>query len=204
MLSKLNDIWEDYFKIDLQRIDAAKKKQKSRSSRRRGSILNLSQNKETLSTQLKHFPNWMRYGFTVLNIGFVLFFFSLMCVHLSTQPSADKCSGIFTKEVWGGCKVPVPFCQDLFVAKCDCAVLEMTNYTQKALPKSFGGLKSLVKLGVYTGQLEELPQPIGDNHKRLIILMVIGNKLQSLPDSVGKLQNLLYLWVFNYQLRQVI
>ena len=174
LLSKLNDIWEDYFKIDLQRIDAAKKKQKS-ISRRRKSILNLSHNRDTLNTQLKYFPKWLRYGFTVLNIGFVLFFVSLMCVHLSTQPSADKCSGIFTKEVWGGCKVPVPFCQDLFVAKCDCAVLEMTNYTQTALPESFGGIKSLLKLGVYTGALQELPQEIGDNHKRLGVLTVIGN-----------------------------
>ena len=203
LLSKLNDIWEDYFKIDLQRIEHIGKKHNSTRSRRRKSILNLPQNKGTLSTQLKYFPKWLRYSFTILNIGFALFFVSLMCVHLSTQPSADKCIGIFTKEVWGGCKVPVPFCQDLFVAKCDCAVLEMTNYTQKALPESFGGLKSLVKLGVYTGQLEELPQPIGDNHKRLIILIVIGNKLQSLPDSVGNLKNLLFLYVWNNTLNSL-
>ena len=132
---------------------------------------------------------------------------SALCVHLFTQPSADKCSGIFTKEVWAGCKVSVPFCQDLFVAKCDCGVLEMTNYTQKALPESFGGLKSLAMLGVYTGALKELPQPIGDNHKRLIILRpdsvgnlqnlldlrVYNNRLESLPDSVGNLKNLICL-----------
>ena len=40
----------------------------------------------------------------------------LMPVEIS-QPSTEKCNGIFTKEVWGGCKVPVPFCQDPFVAK---------------------------------------------------------------------------------------
>ena len=95
--------------------------------------------------------------------------------------------------MWGGCKVTVPFCQDLFVAKCDCAVLEMTNYTKTSFPESFGGLKSLVKLGVYTGQLEKLPQPLGENHKRMIVLEVFGNKLESLPDSVGKLKNLIML-----------
>ena len=193
LYSKLNDIWEDYFKMDLERIEQTKKQQNSTRSRRRKSILNLSHNRDTLETQLKHFPKWLRYVFTVLNIGFVLFFVSLISVHLATQPSTDKCSGMFTNEVWEGCQVKVPFCQDLFVAKCDCAVLEMTNYTQRALPESFGGLKSLVKLGVYTGQLEELPQPLGDNHKRMIVLMVIGNKLESLPDSVGNLQNLLRL-----------
>eukprot|EP00943_MAST-04B_sp_MAST-4B-sp1_P007571 g7571.t1 len=197
---KLNDIWEDYFKMDLERIEQTKKQQNSTRSRRRKSILHLSHNRDTLETQLKHFPMWLRYAFTVLNIGFVLFFVSLISVHLSTQPSTDRCSGMITNEVWEGCGVKVPFCQDLFVAKCDCAVLEMTNYTQKALPESFEGLKSLVKLGVYTGQLEELPQPLGDNHKRMVVLMVIRNKLESLPDSVGQLQNLLQLLVINNRL----
>jgi Leucine-rich repeat (LRR) protein len=206
VLSKLNDIWEDYFKMDLQRIDAANAKHnkiRRIRSRRRNSILNLSQNRETLSTQLKYFPNWLRYGITMINIGFFIFFVSLMCVHLATQPSAETCSGRFTKEVWGGCKVTVPFCQDIFAAKCDCAVLEMKNYSQSALPESFGGLKSLLKLGVYTGALQQLPQEIGDNHARLNVLAVVGNKLRSLPDSVGNLKNLIGLEVGNNQLRSL-
>ena len=88
--------------------------------------------------------------------------------------------------------------RQLILPLVDCAVLEMTNYTQTALPESFGGLKSLVKLGVYTGELKQLPQLIGDNHKRLLVLMVIGNKLESLPESVGNLKNLLQLYVFNF------
>jgi hypothetical protein len=207
LYSKLNDIWKDYFKMDLERMEKQNRKNttsfKIRGSRRRKSILNLSHNRDTLDKQLEHFPKWLRYAFTVLNIGFVLFFVSLVSVQLATQPSTDTCSGIFTKEVWEGCQVRVPFCQELFVAKCDCAVLEMTNYTQKELPESFGGLKSLVKLGVYTGQLEQLPQPLGDNHKRLAVLWVIGNQLKSLPDSVGNLQNLLSLYVFNNQLKSL-
>ena len=201
LYSKLNDVWEDYFQMDLERMQETEKQEKSSRSRRRKSILNLSHNRNALETQLKHFPKWLRFSFTVLNVGFVLFFVSLIVVHLTTQPSADECNGMFTKEVWEGCRVGVPFCQDLYVAKCDCAVLEMTNYTKTSFPESFGGLKSLVKLGVYTGQLEELPGRLGENHKRMIVLMVIGNKLESLPDSVGKLQNLIMLNVFNNRLK---
>ena len=204
VLTKLNDIWGDYFKMDLERIEQTKKQQQnSTRSRKRMSILRMSHNREILNIQLKHFPKWLRYVFTVLNIGFVFFFVSLISVHLATQPSSDKCSGMFTNEVWEGCRVKVPFCQDLFVGKCDCAVLEMTNYIKKALPDSFEGLKSLIKLGVYTGQLEELPQRLGDNHKRMIVLNVIGNRLESLPESVGNLQSLLYLWVFNNRLQSL-
>ena len=199
LLSKLNDIWEDYFKMDLQRIDKKRMKAKKRSSRR-SSILNLSINKTALETQLKYFPGWLRYSFTGLNVAFALFFSGLICVQLATQPSAKECSAIYTKEVWDGCVVPVPFCQNLFIARCDCAVLQMTHYSRKTFPESFGNLSSLVKLGVYTGQLETLPDTFGKNHKKLLVLHLISNQLTSLPESIGKLKNLIYLWVFNNQL----
>jgi hypothetical protein len=143
LYSKLNDVWVDYFQMDLERIQETEKQEKSRISRKisRKSILNLSHNRGALETQLNHFPNWLRYSFTVLNVGCVLFFVSLIVVHVITQPSTDKCNGMFTQEVWGGCRVSIPFCQDLYVAKCDCAALEMVNYTKTSLPESFGGLK---------------------------------------------------------------
>jgi hypothetical protein len=200
---KLNDIWEDYFGMDLERIKETGNGRKKGGTFRRISILQLSHNRDTFETQLKHFPPWLRYSFETLNIGFLLFFASLICVHLSTQPSAEKCADIFTEEVWGGCRVRVPFCQDLFVGKCDCAALQMANYTQKSLPESFGNLSSLAKLGIYTGALEELPGSIGDNHKRLVVLEVISNKLGLLPDSVGHLSNLMDLRIQNNQLKSL-
>ena len=197
LLSKLKGLWWDYFKVDLERIQKRNLRKNrnqgsSASFARRISILNLPHHRGTLTTQLNHFPKRLRYCFMVINICFLMFFISLMSVHLATQPSRDTCIGIYTKEVWDGCKVKVPYCQALFVGKCDCGIIRMTNYSQKVLPESFGGLKSLVEIGVYGGQLEELPQSIGNNHKRLVVLRVIGTKLSSLPDSVGHLQNLLF------------
>ena len=68
ILSKLYDVWEDYFEIDSQRMEDLRK------VRRRKSILGLSHNQEAFETQLKHYPNWLRYSFTVLNVGFLFFF----------------------------------------------------------------------------------------------------------------------------------
>jgi Leucine-rich repeat (LRR) protein len=200
VLSKLNDIWEEYFNIEVER---AKRQKMTQRRSRRTSILNLSHNQKIYDMQLKHFPNWLRYSFTVLNIGFLLFFATLAGVHLSTQPSAKKCAGIFTEEVWEACRVPVPFCQDLFVAKCDCSVLEMFNYTHKKLPDSFEGLLSLAKIGVYNGALEELPKHIGGNHKRLLVLDVTGNNIEQLPDSVGELEGLNMLIVSSNRLKSL-
>ena len=195
--SKLNDIWEDYFTIDLERLEKKNRKNtttfKKRGSRRRKSILNMSHNRTVMETQLKYFPKRLRYVFIAINISIVLFLVGFICISLATQPSTDECNGILTKEVWKDCRVEVPFCQHLFVAKCDCAVVEITNYTQKVLPESFVHLKSLVKMGIYTGRLEELPQSLGSNHERIRVLIVIGNRLKSLPDSIGNLKNLLNL-----------
>ena len=192
VLSKLNDIWEDYFKMDLQRVINMKNvENNTRSSRRRKSILKLSHNKEMIEMQLKYFPNWLRNSFVMLNICFVLFFVSLCCFQLATQPSMKECSSFFTNEVWNGCQVPVPFCENTYMSKCDCSVMVINNYTQKVLPESFGNLSSLVKLGISMGKLEQLPFDFGNNHPSLIMLSVVGNKLNKVPESIGKLQYIL-------------
>ena len=224
LLLKLNDIWGDYFKIDLERLRQTPGESRTRErSHRRSSILRLSVHKDLIQTQLNHFPNWMRYGFACLNLGFLLFFISIVCVHLTTIPSTIECSDMLTAEVWNGCRSQVPFCQHAFLAKCDCAVLEMQNYTRKALPESFINLKSLAKIIIFEGQLEQLPSDIGDNHMKLIALTVrstklkllpdtlvkitdlamlhLGqNKLMSLPKDIGNLENLITLYVDNNQL----
>ena len=204
LFSKLEELWRDYFIMDLERIQIGNLSQNTnqtsvRASRRK-SILNLSHHHDSLTMQLKYFPKCLRYFFIVINIGFLVFFISLISVHLATQPSRDTCIGIYTKEVWDGCQVTVPYCQALFVAKCDCGMIRMTNYSKNALHASFAGLKSLVRLDIYGGQLEELPQSIGTNYKRLVDLRVMGNRLTLLPDSIGNLQNLLRLYANNNHL----
>ena len=70
-------IWGDYFKIDLERLRQTPGESRTRErSHRRSSILRLSVHKDLIQTQLNHFPNWMRYGFACLNLGFLLFFIS--------------------------------------------------------------------------------------------------------------------------------
>ena len=198
---KLHEIWKDYFRIDLERIQQTNTNVTTKKKTfRRSSTLGMSHNREIITVQLNHFPKWLRYGFTLINIGFVLFFVSLMSIHLTTQPSIDECNAVVTKRIWGSCKLKVPFCQNLFVSNCDCAVLELTNYSKKALPGSFGALKSLVRLGIHSGHLKELPQSLGDNHQRLMTLTVVDNKLESIPGSIGKLRNLMNLFVSNNRL----
>ena len=198
LLSKLHDVWEDYFKIDLQRF--AGERHEARGSRKRNSVLGLAHNKAAFRAQLLNFPKWLRYSIIALNVGFCLAFASIVCIQLASQPTTEECNSLFTQEVWSGCHVPVPFCNNPIVGECNCAVLEMTNYSQASLPESFGKLSVLYKLGIYTGELKSLPPSFGKSHKRLVWLGVFGNRLGTLPDDLGELNKLLQLLVFNNDL----
>ena len=220
LLLKANDVWEDVFHVDKQRVVGTQR------SYRRKSILGLSDNSQVWSNQLKHFPRWLRVCFTVLNGVFAFVLIAMMSIQWTTQPSDATCSGVYSSEVWKGCRLKVPFCQNPVVATCDCGVVQMVNYSHAELPKSFGQMRSLFQLSVYTGELRRLPNATGMHHLNLVVLEVLANRLvelpedigglenllnllvsnnqlRSLPDSVGQLKNLLNLWVYNNQLRSL-
>ena len=117
----------------------------------------------------------------------MVFFVSFSGHLLFSQPSDEVCETLHTREVWSACQAQVPFCKSVLVPECDCAVLQIINYSRPALPGSFGNLSSLVLFGVYTGNLKELPHLLGQNHKRLAALRVINNHLKHIPQSVGSL-----------------
>ena len=71
LLSKLYEIWEDYFRIDEQRIN---KMEGLSAYRRRSSIFGLLENRKAVELQLKHYPKRLRYTFATLNASFLLFF----------------------------------------------------------------------------------------------------------------------------------
>lgn len=203
LLSKSSDIWEDIFKIDLQRIQKKLVLERKRSSSRK-SIFRLDANAQILEEQFKYFPKSMRYAFIALNGTFAFLFIILVCFQLANQPSDEVCDRQYTEEVWsGGCAMKVPFCQKPFIANCDCAVVNLLNYSQKTLPDGFGKMSSLMHLGVYSGKLEALPNATGVNHRELVVLHVMGNHLKHVPDGIGALEKLISLYLSGNLLQQV-
>ena len=57
----------------------------------------------------------------------------------------------------------------------------------------------MLALHLFWNQLTSLPESIG-KLENLIHLLVQNNQLTSLPDSIGQLENLLFLYVYNNQL----
>ena len=203
-LLKLREIWEENFRVDLQRIDKNNTKGSTKSSvRRRSSILNLSENKEVHRVQLSHFPRCVRRLFVLINICFILFFVATVIIQIATMPSTEHCKNQFQDQIWQGCEVEVPFCQHPFLPKCDCAVIQLANYTGNELPGSFSDMRSLMLIAISDSELKRLPDDFGESHHRLVAMHVQRNKLKTLPESLGKLSSLLNLRINNNELSQL-
>ena len=74
VLTKLNDIWGDYFKMDLSVRTNRKTTTKLHTLRKRMSSLGCP-TMDILDMQLKHFPKWLRYVLRYL-ISVLCFFLS--------------------------------------------------------------------------------------------------------------------------------
>ena len=128
----------------------------------------------------------LRWFFLIVNVGFIIFFSSLVIVQAATLPTDDVCNNLLATELWEKCLVQVPFCQDPYVGHCDCAVFETTNYSRQELPEAFGKMKSLLKIKIVGGQLRALPVEFGQNHRQLKMLTIEENQLKELPQSVAE------------------
>ena len=142
-----------------------------------------------------YFPKRFRHIYTTINAAFAICYVTLCVVHLASQPSSRQCATALTEEIWNGCNAPVPFCSNALVPKCDCAAMRIKNYSQQELPDSFHSLNALLLFDISSGQLETLPHEFGNNHRRLVHLAIVDNRLESVPDSTGSLVYLGFLWL---------
>ena len=206
LLSKVDDIWSDITSVDADRVQETVRRtlspDKNNSAERiscavtREDVLQNKQHTSVIEQQVAHFPWQMRWVIKFVNALFILSFLSLEVMHFSLWPTDEVCAEQQTSEIWDQCDVVTPFCQKMFVAKCDCAVLELRNYSRSSLSRKFGELKSLIKFGVYEGSLESLPPSFGLDHKKIVTFQVVGNsRLTMLPSSIGEISSLLQLRV---------
>ena len=199
LLSKLNDIWEDYFNIDMERAKLVKQKERTT---RRTSIFKLSHNFEKYNTQLKNFPNRLRYIFTVLNMGFLLFFLSVAVVQLASISKIDSgCKDKF--PAWDSCLVKVPFCNDLLFSKshCNCAVFEVNGHNWTRLPETVTtDMWALKRLVVRHGPLKQIPEDVDEKFERLSVLDMSYNHLSKISERFGDMSHLNQLKLANNML----
>ena len=161
----------------------------------------------TMSIQIGCMTKGRKIFLTIVNSMFFLFYASLVVSqtvvhsgHIDTQ----KCTDLYEIDtIWESCRLEVPFCQNPYVPRCDCAVLTIPYYQNRTLPTSFEIMKSLIKLQIYSGNLESLPSNMPDNHKRLVILFITRNRLMYLPDNIGDVKRLLRITLTSNRLKAI-
>ena len=201
-LSKVHDVWSDIHMIDLERIKRAGHHEihgrLKRVSRKRYSVYRESKKMiEVLQVQQRAFRPCYRYTISIMNFLTVMFLFVTVCFQFTAKLDYSRCQEIYSKEVWEGCKVKIPFCKSHYAPTCDCAVLKLVNYSQKALPPAVSEMSRLAGLYVYSGILESIPDPL---YATLVRMFVVDNHLAALPDIIGESKTLLQIDVSNNEL----
>ena len=154
--------------------------------------------------QLCYIPRTLKYAILYKNVGFALFLIALVSFQVIATPSFHTCANTHTNEVWIGCKLPIFFCKSPLKPSCDCAILELVNYSQPILPNAYiSEMKNIMKLDIRMGALTTLPSDIGTVQSKMIAFIVAGNLLDTLPPSIGSMKNLLLLHVFNNRLKSI-
>jgi hypothetical protein len=148
---------------------------------------------QSLAIQMKYFPKKIKWIFLIINFGLALCLSILLSIMLARQPTAGMCNELYTGEIWRGCLVEVPFCQNIFSSKCDCAVLDLFNYSQRVLPHAFVNMSSLLKFDIVKGNLERIPSLTAKHHKDLSHLRIFKTNILTLPKSVGGFKKMVRL-----------
>ena len=163
---------------------------------------------EIYQQQLKHYPICFRKGIKIWRYFVAIFFVTIIAIQFSLWINLSnvntKCNEKLTKQIWDGCKVKVPFCAKSFLtSSCDCAYFSVTNYTKATLPDGMKEMQSLVKLGIYSSQITELPENFGESYHALKVLRTVKTNLTKLPENIGKCKKLVQLWAVDSYLTRL-
>jgi hypothetical protein len=126
-----------------------------------------------------------------------LFLVCLLVTQLALTPGLDCTDGAENAKIWNSCRIKVPYCQHIFVPRCDCADLFIEGHNWTSVPQRIGDMTALRKLTVQHGPLKD-PQGLNGLF-RLRELRLGYNNLSIVPEAVGEL-DLIWLCLNNNNL----
>ena len=199
---KVKTVWSEIHRIDLERIERAVHGtvdgRVKRIGRNRHSIYRESkERRDALKAQNLVFRPCCRHTISAANVLATMFLFILIVFQLTAKVDDSRCQDIYSKEVWDGCEVKIPFCQSPFAPTCGCTVLKLANYSQRTFPPAVNEMSRLSNLYIYSGILEFIPDKL---HATLYDMIVVDNHLATLPEKIGESKTLRVIDVSNNEL----
>ena len=179
-----------YFDNGVTIVVKAQKRASFNMKRNRKSIFSAGYTDQVEASQNKTFPRWLKLVIFSLSLMYGLLVFVIAATHaatfhLASNACEEKLGKEYSNTIWNkGCKLQVPFCNNLFIPSCDCAVLDIQQHNMTELPRSISTLKSLQRVTIKNGPLKVLPKEI-ESWKELFVFDMQFNRLESFDIDVS-------------------
>ena len=220
LLSKLRKMVQEAIEDRADQIVTSVLMRRSQThERRRQSMFGNSRREQVEATQEKYFPRWAKLGVFSLSVIYVCVLLLIGVVQLVTvsqvkdtcdcfvdpacesaaerfenasslRPTTNASNGIFST----GCRVKAPFCANLLVPACNCAVFEVNDHNLERLSDKFVELTALRKVTLTSGPLEELPNKM-EKLNQITLFDISFNQVQTFNVDVGKWGKLVTLMI---------
>ena len=176
----------NYIVVDIQKGHANK------FGRRHEVIFKSNRLKDVTKKQNKYFPRKAKIIVLLSSLAYCIAIISIFITQISNAykvtslckdllKSDDLVDDIYTK----GCKMKVPYCKNLFVPHCDCAVINKIFHNYTTLPDGIVEMSSLKMLIIRIGPLKTLPSGM-EKLKELSRLDFTMNQLDRFDVDVSK------------------
>lgn len=158
--------------------------------RRRTSLYQLHD--ETISIiQIEKFNVKWQSMFAIVYLLWALFLSITCIIQIGTiQEVEEQCKLTSANSLWNSCKVKTPFCQSLFIAKCNCVVLSTDQHNLTTLGSEFTDMSALRYVKWTNGPLTNLPADMGQKLTFLSVLILSNNNLSTLPPDLNYLHTI--------------
>ena len=163
-----------------------------------------------LKLQEEVFPKSVRRALSVYNVLYGMFFLCYGIIQIQAIYTPPDCTSLHpndrpndVKALYDGCIVKVPTCGSTFNPSCNCVVLQLDHHNFTRLPGMFTEMNALKKIQIKDGPLRTLPEDIGTKLYRISEVNVDFNRLQALPDSMGKANELTTLYASFNEISEV-
>ena len=148
--------------------------------------------------QGKQMPKNVSKCFSIYSFLYGLFFFGVGISHLALHQTLKKCSETYNI----GCKVKIPFCNNLFSPTCNCAYLDIRNdNTLTALPQELSDeMTGLRKMYIYKCNLTTLPLRM-EKLTEMTNFIIVHNKLKAFNVDILQWKKLHELTLHNNKIK---
>eukprot|EP00944_MAST-04C_sp_MAST-4C-sp1_P002756 g2756.t1 len=198
LLSKTRSIFREILRMNVIRSAAAEHQSFKLESRR------------NLKLQEEVFPKSVRRALSVYNVLNGVFFLCYGIIQMQAVYTPPVCTSLHpndrpddVKALYDGCIVKVPTCGSTFKPSCNCVVLKLDHHNFTRLPGMFTEMNALKKIQIKDGPLRTLPENIGTKLYRISEVNVDFNRLQALPESMSKANELITLYASFNEISEV-